>query len=223
VAKAKPDGYTLVVTSQSSHVANPAFSSNLQYDAYKDFAPITLINRLPNVLLINPNLPAKNVAEFVAYAKQNPGKLNYGSSGNGSMLQLNIELLKAQYGIFLTHIPYRVAGSTLTDLMSGQIHAVFTNLQANNMNLVKQGKLRALAVAAPTRSLLLPDVPTFGELKQDDLNLTSWTGLAAPASTPEPIIQQLYAAMRTILQDPANIEAWKLRGAIVPEAVPPAQ
>jgi tripartite-type tricarboxylate transporter receptor subunit TctC len=222
VAKAKPDGYTLVVTSQSSHVANPAFSSNLPYDAVKDFAPITLIDRLPNVLLINPNLPAKTVAEFVAYAKQNPGKLNYGSSGNGSMLQLNMELLKAQYGIFLTHIPYRVAGSTLTDLMSGQIHAVFTNLQANNVSLVKQGRLRALAVAAPTRSSLLPDVPTFGELKQDDLNLTSWTGLAAPAGTPEPIIQQLYAAMRTILQDPANIEAWKQRGAIVPEAVPPA-
>jgi tripartite-type tricarboxylate transporter receptor subunit TctC len=223
VAKAKPDGYTLVVTSQSSHVANPAFSSNLPYDAVKDFAPITLIDRLPNVLLINPNLPAKNIAEFVAYAKQNPGKLNYGSSGNGSMLHLNMELLKAQYGIFLTHIPYRAAGSTLTDLMSGQIHAMFTNIQANNVSIVKQGKLRALAVASPVRSQLLPDVPTFGELNQADLNLTSWTGLAAPAGTPEPIIQQLYAAMRTILQDPANIEAWKQRGAIVPEAVTPAQ
>jgi tripartite-type tricarboxylate transporter receptor subunit TctC len=223
VAKAKPDGYTLVVTSQSSHVANPAFSSNLPYDAVKDFAPITLIDRLPNVLLINPNLPAKNIAEFVAYAKQNPGKLNYGSSGNGSMLHLNMELLKAQYGIFLTHIPYRVAGSTLTDLMSGQIHAMFTNLQASNINMVKQGKLRALAVASPNRSALLPDVPTFGELKQADLNLTSWTGLAAPAGTPEPIIQQLYTAMRTVLQDPATIEAWNQRGAIVPEAVKPAE
>jgi tripartite-type tricarboxylate transporter receptor subunit TctC len=181
VAKAKPDGYTLVVTSQSSHVANPAFSSNLQYDAVKDFAPITLIDRLPNVLLNNPNLPAKNVAEFVAYAKQTPGKLSYGPSGNGSMLQLNMELLKAQYGIFLTHIPYRVAGSTLTDLMSDQIHTVFTNPQANNVNLVKQGKIRALAVAAPTCSLLLPDVPTFGELKQDDLkfNLVDRSGCSS--------------------------------------------
>lgn len=223
VAKAKPDGYTLVVTSQSSHVANPAFSPNLPYDAIKDFAPITLIERLPNVLLINPALPVKNMAEFVAYAKTNPGKLNYASSGNGSMLQLNMELLKSQYGIFLTHIPYRVAGTTLTDLMSGQVHAMFTNVQASNVGFVKQGKLRALAVASPIRSALLPDVPTFGELKQPELNLTSWTGLAAPAGTPEPVIQQLYAAMRTVLQDPATIAAWKQRGAIVPEPVRPAE
>jgi tripartite-type tricarboxylate transporter receptor subunit TctC len=221
VAKAKSDGYTLVVTSQSSHVANPAFTPNLPYDAIKDFTPITLIERLPNVLLINPDLPVKNIAEFVDYAKKNPGKLNYGSSGNGSMLHLNMELLKSQYGIFLTHIPYRVAGTTLTDLMSGQIHAMFTNIQASNVGNVKLGKLRALAVASPTRSALLPDVPTFGELKQPELNLTSWTGLAAPAGTPEPIIQQIYAAMRTILQDPATIAAWQQRGSIVPEAVKP--
>ena len=223
VAKAKPDGYTLVVTSQSSHVANPAFTSNLPYDAIQDFAPITLIERLPNVLLINPDLPVKNMADFVAYAKKNPGKLNYASSGNGSMLQLNMELLKSQYGIFLTHIPYRVAGTTLTDLMSGQVHAMFTNIQASNVGFVKQGRLRALAVASPIRSALLPDVPTFGELKQPELNLTSWTGLAAPAGTPEPIIQQLYAAMRAILQDPATIAAWKQRGSIVPEPVRPAE
>ncbi len=222
VAKSKPDGYTLVVTSQSSHVANPAFSSNLPYDAIKDFAPITLIERLPNVLLINPSIPAKTMAEFVAYVKANPGKLNYASSGNGSMLQLNMELLKVQYGLFMTHIPYRVAGNTLTDLMSGQVQAMFTNIQSSNVGFVKQGKLRALAVASPSRSALLPDVPTFGELKQPELNLTSWTGLAAPAGTPEPIVQELYAAMRTILQDPSTIAAWKQRGAIVPEAVTPA-
>ena len=223
VAKAKPDGYTLVVTSQSSHVANPAFTPNLPYDAVKDFAPITLIERLPNVLLINAALPVNNMAEFVAYVKANPGKLNYASSGNGSMLQLNMELLKSQYGLFMTHIPYRVAGTTLTDLMSGQVHAMFTNIQASNVGFVKQGKLRALAVAAPTRSALLPEVPTFGELKQVELNMTSWTGLAAPAGTPEPIIQQLYAAMRTILEDPSTLAAWKQRGSIVPEAVQPAQ
>jgi tripartite-type tricarboxylate transporter receptor subunit TctC len=221
VAKAKPDGYTLVVTSQSSHVANPAFSPNLPYDAVKDFSPITLIERLPNVLLINPNLPVKTISEFVAYVKSNPGKLNYASSGNGSMLHLNMELLKSQYGIFMTHIPYRVAGTTLTDLMSGQVHAMFTNIQTSNVGFVKQGKLRALAVASPSRSAVLPDVPTFGELKQPELNLTSWTGLAAPAGTPEPIIQQLYAAMRTVLQDPATINAWNQRGSIVPEALKP--
>lgn len=223
VAKAKPDGYTLVVTSQSSHVANPAFSPNLPYDAIKDFAPITLIERLPNVLLINPSLPANNMAEFVAYAKKNPGKLNYASSGNGSMLHLNMELLKSQYGIFVTHIPYRVAGTALTDLMSGQVHAMFTNVQASNVGYVNQGRLRAIAVASPGRSELLPQVPTFGELKQPDLNLTSWTGLAAPAGTPDNIVEQLYAAMRTVLHDPATGAAWKQRGSIVPEAVTPSE
>lgn len=223
VARAKPDGYTLVVTSQSSHVANPAFSASLPYDAIKDFAPITLIERLPNVLLINPSLPVNNIEEFVAYARKNPGKLNYGSSGNGSMLHLNMELLKSQYGIFITHIPYRVAGTALTDLMSGQIHAIFTNLQASNVGYVKQGRLRAIAVASPGRSELLPQVPTFGELKQPDLNLTSWTGLAAPAGTPDAIVKQLYAAMRTVLQDPATVAAWKQRGSIIPEAVTPSE
>jgi tripartite-type tricarboxylate transporter receptor subunit TctC len=223
VAKAKPDGYTLVVTSQSSHVANPAFSPNLPYDAIKDFAPITLIERLPNVLLINPSLPVNSVAEFVAYAKKNPGKLNYASSGNGSMLHLNMELFKAQYGIFLTHIPYRVAGTALTDLMSGQVHAMFTNVQASNVGYVNQGRLRALAVASPARSEVLPQVPTFGELKQPELNMTSWTGLAAPAGTPDAIVQQLYAAMRTVLQDPATVAAWKQRGSIIPEAVTPSE
>ncbi len=223
VARAKPDGYTLVVTSQSSHVANPSFSANLPYDAVKDFTPITLIERLPNVLLINPSLPVKTIEEFVAYAKKNPGKLNYASSGNGSMLHLNMELLKSQYGIFLTHIPYRVAGTALTDLMSGQVHAMFTNVQASNVGYVNQGKLRALAVASPSRSDVLPNVPTFGELKQPDLNLTSWTGLAAPAGTPEAIVNQLYAAMRTVLQDPTTVAAWQKRGSIIPEAVTPSE
>ncbi len=205
------------------HAANPAFSPNLPYDAIKDFAPITLIERLPNVLLINPSLPVKNMAEFVAYAKKNPGKLNYASSGNGSMLHLNMELLKSQYGILLTHVPYRVAGNSSVDLVSGQVHAMFTNVQASNVGFVNQGKLRAIAVASPDRSELLPDVPTFGELKQPDLNLTSWTGLAAPAGTPDAIVNQLCATMRTVLQDPATVAAWQKRGSIIPEALTPPE
>ena len=223
VAKAKADGYTLVVTSQSSHVANPSVTPNLPYDAVNDFAPITVIERLPNVMLINPALPVKTVAEFVAFAKARPGKLNYASSGNGSMLQLNMELFKSQYGVFITHIPYRAAGTSQTDLIAGRVDVMFTNLGASNAALVNSGKLRAIAVAAPIRSTLLPDVPTFGELKQADLNLTSWTGLAAPKGTPEPIITQLYSAVRTILQDPQNIADWKKRGAIVPEPLRPEE
>lgn len=221
-ARAAPDGYTLVVTSQTTHVVNPAVSPNLPYDALNDFAPITLIERLANVVLINPSLPVKNFAEFVKYAKANPGKLNYASSGNGSVAHLSMELLKAKLGLFITHIPYRGAGTALNDLISGQIQLTWNNL-TSNLNMIQNGKLRALAVASPSRAPQLPDVPTFDELKLPELNVTSWTGLAAPAKTPEPIIAQLYDAMRTVLNDPETQETWRKRGAMIPEDVKPAE
>lgn len=222
VARAPADGYTLILTSQSTHVINPAVSASLPYDALNDFAPITLIERLANVLLVTPGLPAKNFAEFLQYAKANPGKLNYASSGNGSLAHLSMELLKAKLGLFITHIPYRGAGPQLNDLMSGQVHVTWNNL-TSNLTTIQAGRLRALAVASPIRTPQLPDVPTFNELKQPDLNLTSWAGIAAPAKTPEPIIAQIYDAMRTVLRDPATQEAWRKRGAMVPENVKPAE
>lgn len=221
VARAAPDGYTLVVTSQTTHVVNPAVSPNLPYDAVNDFAPITLIERLANVVLINPSLPVKNFAEFVKYARANPGKLNYASSGNGSVAHLSMELLKAKLGLFITHIPYRGAGAALTDLLSGQVQITWNNL-TSNLTMIQDGKLRPLAVASPSRTPQLPDVPTFDELKLPELNVTSWTGLAAPAKTPEPIVTQLFDAMRTVLRDPETQEAWRKRGAIVPENLKPA-
>ncbi|MFS2034879.1 Bug family tripartite tricarboxylate transporter substrate binding protein [Polaromonas sp. CT11-55] len=221
-AKAAPDGYTLVVTSQSTHVVNPAVSSSLPYDAVNDFAYITLIDRLPNVLVASAKLPVKNFAEFVRYAKANPGKLNYASSGNGSVAHLSMELLKAKLGLFITHIPYRGSGPALTDLLSGQVQLTWNNL-SSNLGMLQNGSLRALAVAAPLRVPQLPDVPTFDELKLPDLNLTSWTGLAAPAKTPEPIIQTLYDAMRSILRDKDTLELWRKRGAMLPENVRPAE
>jgi tripartite-type tricarboxylate transporter receptor subunit TctC len=222
VAKAPPDGYTLIVTSQTTHVVNPAVSPRLSYDAINDFAPITLIERLANVLLVTPGLPVKNFAEFVKYVKANPGKLNYASSGNGSVAHLSMELLKAKLGLFITHIPYRGAGPALNDLMSGQVHMTWNNL-TSNLTVIQSGRLRAMAVASPIRAPQLPDVPTFDELKLPELNLTSWAGLAAPAKTPEPIIAQLYDAMRSILRDPQTQDAWRKRGAMVPEDVKPAE
>jgi len=222
VAKAAPDGYTLIVTSQTTHVVNPAVSSNLPYDAVKDFAPVTLIDRLANVLLVNPALPVKTFAEFVKYVKANPGKLNYASSGNGSVAHLSMELLKAKLGLFITHIPYRGAGPALTELLSNQVQMTWNNL-TSNLSIIQSGRLRALAVASPIRAPQLPDVPTFDELKLPDLNLTSWTGIAAPAKTPEPIIAQLYDAMRNVLRDPLTQEAWRKRGAMIPENVKPAE
>ena len=220
VAKAAPDGYTLIVTSQSTHVVNPAVNPKLPYDAVKDFAPITLIDRLANVLLINADLPIRSFADLVKYARANPTKLNYASAGTGSVSHLSMELLKSQAGIPMTHVPYKGAGSAVTDLMSGQVHLAWNNL-SSNLDHIKSGKLRALAVAAPTRVPQLPDVPTFEELKLPDLNLTSWTGLAAPAKTPDAIIQRLYAAMRQVLDDPATQALWVSKGMMVPENVSP--
>ena len=220
VAKAKPDGYTLIVTSQSTHVVNPAVTPKLPYDAVNDFAPNTLIDRLSNVLLINASLPVRTFADLIKYAQANPGKLNYASAGTGSVSHLSMELLKTQTKIDLTHVPYRGAGVAITDVMSGQVQLAWNNL-STNLASIRNGKLRALAVAAPQRVAQLPDVPTFAELKLPDLNLTSWTGIAAPAKTPQPIIDRLYQAMRTVLQDPTTHTTWTEKGMMVPEELKP--
>jgi tripartite-type tricarboxylate transporter receptor subunit TctC len=220
-AKAAADGYTLVVTSQSTHVVNPAVNPRLPYDALKDFAPITLIDRLANVLLVNKDLPVKTFADLVKFAQANPDKLSYASAGIGSVSHLSMELMKVQAKLPMTHIAYRGAGPALVDLLSGQVQLTWNNL-SSNMSNIRNGNLRALAVAAPQRVPQLPDVPTFGELKLPDLNLTSWTGLAAPANTPEPIVQLLYKAVRSILNEAATQSVWTDKGMMVPEDITPA-
>lgn len=220
-AKAAPDGYTLVVTSQSTHVVNPAVNPKLPYDALKDFAPITLIDRLANVVLVNKDLPVKTFADLLKYAQANPDKLSYASAGIGSVSHLSMELLKVQAKLPMTHIAYRGAGPALVDLLSGQVQLTWNNL-SSNMGNIRNGNLRALAVAAPQRVPQLPDVPTFAELKLPDLNLTSWTGLAAPANTPEPIVQLLYRTVRGILNEPATQSVWTDKGMMVPEDITPA-
>lgn len=220
VAKAPPDGYTLVVTSQTTHVVGPAVTPDPSYDAEADFAPITLIDRLANVLLVHAGVPVKTFGEFVAHVRAHPGQWNYASSGNGSVAHLSMELLKAKLGLDIVHVPYKGAGPALNDLLGGLVQATWNNLTSNLANITN-GKLRALAVAAPQRVAQLPSVPTFAELKLPDLNLTSWTGLAAPARTPEPVVARLYEAMRTVLTDPATRQAWEARGAILPDPISP--
>jgi tripartite-type tricarboxylate transporter receptor subunit TctC len=193
----------------------------LPYDALKDFAPITLIDRLANVLLVNKDLPVKTFADLVKYAQANPDKLSYASAGIGSVSHLSMELMKVQAKLPMAHIAYRGAGPALVDLLSGQVQLTWNNLSSNMAN-IRNGNLRALAVAAPQRVPQLPDVPTFGELKLPDLNLTSWTGLAAPANTPEPIVQLLYRTVRGILNEPATQSVWTDKGMMVPEDISPA-
>ena len=218
VAKAAPDGYTLIVTSQSTHVVNPAVNPKLPYDAVRDFAPIALICRLANVLVVNAGLPIQTFEDLVKYARAKPTALSYASSGTGSAPHLSMELLKNQANIPMMHVPYR--GVALNDLLGGLVQLSWNNLSSILSNILN-GKLRALAVASPARVPQLPHVPTFAELKLPDLNLTSWSGLAAPANTPDAIVQKLHVETRKIVSDPANQATWVDKGMIVPQDLTP--
>jgi len=222
VARAKPDGYTLVASSQSSHLANPLTQPNPGYDPIKDFASISQLSRSINVLLVNPAVPAKNFKEFVALVKSRPGELNFCSAGPGSMGQLNVELMKSQLQLNATHVPYRGGGPLVTALISNEVQFGLDNL-APFLPLIQSGKLRALAVAAPARVAALPDIPTFAELGHPVLNTTSWIGIAAPARTPPEIVATLHKAVRSVADQPSMAEALQSRGALPPEAQSPEQ
>ena len=222
VARAKPDGYTLVVSSQSSHLANPLTQPKIGYDPVKDFENIAILGRQPNALVVHSSLPFKTFAEFVDYAKKNPGKLNYGSGGVGSMGQLNVEMFKAATGAFTTHIPYRGGTPLITAVLGNEVQFILDNLVIM-LPHIQAGKVRALAVAADQRLPQLPDVPTLAEVGYPQLNLTSWTGLAAPGGTPEAIVQTLHKAVRQVATSPAMVANLKERGVIAPEEMTPAQ
>ena len=222
VARAKADGYTLVLSSQSSHLANPLTQSNVGYDPIKDFASIAQLVRTPNVLAINPAVPATTLKEFIAYVKANPGKLNYCSAGPGSMGQLNAELFKNAAQLDAVHVPYKGGGPMITALMANEVQFSLDNL-GPFLPLIQTGKLRALAVAAPQRLSMLRDVPTFEELGYPRSNATSWIGLAAPAKTPPEVQAALYQAVRTVAEQPAMVEALLTRGMLAPEAFSSAE
>ncbi|MBK6614376.1 tripartite tricarboxylate transporter substrate binding protein [Ottowia sp.] len=221
VARAKPDGYTLVASSQSSHLANPLTQPKVGYDPVKDFENITILGRLPNALVVHASLPIRSVQEFIDYAKKNPGKLNYGSGGTGSMGQLNVEMFKAVTGVQTTHIPYRGGSPLITAVLANEVQFILDNLVIM-LPHVQAGKVRALAVASEQRLPQLPDVPTLAEVGYPQLNLSSWTGLAAPGGTPAPIVQTLYKAVRQAATSPALVASLNERGVIPPEEMPPA-
>ncbi|WP_442957757.1 Bug family tripartite tricarboxylate transporter substrate binding protein [Polaromonas sp.] len=221
VARAKSDGYTLVVSSQSSHLANPLTQSKVGYDPIKDFENIAILGRQPNVLVVHSSLPIKTFKEFLDYARKNPGKLNYGSGGVGSMGQLNVEMLKAATGVFTTHIPYRGGTPLITAVLANEVQFTLDNL-VTMLPHIQTGKVRALAVAADQRLPQLSDVPTLAEVGYPQLNLTSWTGLAAPGGTSDAIVQTLHKAVRQVATSPAMLASLKDRGVIAPEEMTPA-
>jgi tripartite-type tricarboxylate transporter receptor subunit TctC len=201
VAKAAPDGYTLLVSTAASLIVSPAMEPHARYDGLKDFAPIAMVAYVPNLISANPSVPASNVQELIAYAKANPGKLAYGSAGNGSGPHVAGELFKSMAGVDLVHVPYKGAAPAVVDLLSGQIQLGFVNISAV-LPYVRSGKLKALAVTTLKRSAALPDLPTVDEQGVKDYDTGSWYGLHAPAGTPSAVIDSLYGTMRTVMADP---------------------
>ena len=190
VAKAAPDGHTIILGHVGSLAVNPYIFPNQPYDVNRDFVPVTLLAKVPNLFVIHPDVPAKDFKEFVAYAKQNPGKLNYGSAGNASAGHLAMEYLKLVTGMFITHIPYRGTGPQLTDLLAGRTQASSAGLPAL-LPHIRSGKLRAIAVGTAQRLAALPDVPTVAEMGFRNFETSQWYGILAPAGTPPEIVKRL--------------------------------
>ena len=199
VAVAEPDGYTLLFSSPGPLVTAAAVYKSLDYDPIRSFAPIAMLIYAPQMLVVHPSVPANSLPEFVAYAKSNPGKVTFGSSGYGTQPHMLREMLKLAADINIIHIPYRGAGQSVTDLVAGQVQMIFETA-AILLPHVESGRLRALAIATDKRSALLPDVPTTAESGYPKLMASFWSGLLAPAGTPAPIVEKLNGAVNEILK-----------------------
>ncbi|MBR1125019.1 tripartite tricarboxylate transporter substrate binding protein [Bradyrhizobium lablabi] len=200
VARSDPDGYTLLFTAASLFVLNPVLYKKLSYDPVRDFRMLALITDLPVVMEVNPSVPAKTVAEFVAYAKQNPGKLNFGSAGTGGTIHLAGEMFKQMAGVDIVHVPYKGAGPALQDLLSGNIQLMFDTL-GTALPPVKAGMLRPLAVSSKQRISDLPEVPTIAESGYPDYSVGVWYGIAAPAKMPDDVSQKITVSLSRALND----------------------
>jgi tripartite-type tricarboxylate transporter receptor subunit TctC len=192
VAKSPADGYTILMGAVATHAINPTLYSNMPYDAVRDFIPVTQIASTPNVLVVNPSVPASNVREFIAYAKANPGKLNFGSGSTGSAGHLAGELFKTLAGIQMTHVPYKGAAPAMNDLIGGQVQLMFDNL-ASALGQVRAGRVRALAVTTAARTSLAPELPTIAESGLPGFDINTWFGLFVPANTPREVVDRLHA------------------------------
>jgi tripartite-type tricarboxylate transporter receptor subunit TctC len=200
-AKSPADGYTLFMGTVGTHAINQSLYKKLPFDPIKDFAPLTRVAMVPNLLVANPVKPYKNVKELIAYAKANPGKVNFGSSGSGSSIHLSGELFKAMAKVDMVHVPYKGSAPAVTDLLGGQIDVMFDNMPSAIQH-VRNGRLRPLAVTTARRSPELPDVPTVAEAGVPGYEATSWFGMFAPAATPAPVVARLNAALAKVLADP---------------------
>lgn len=203
VAKSAPDGYTLLLSTMTGLAVNPGlYGPRLQYDPHKELLPVALVGSVPSVVVVHPDLPVKTMAELGAYAKAHPGKLNYGSAGNGTPSHLAVEYYKRQNGIDIAHIAYKGGAPALQDLMAGNVQMMIA-IAPEALPMVKSGKLRALAVTAPRRLAANPEIPTVQESGAKPLDASFWYAFVAPAGTPADIVAKLNSALNAILQEPA--------------------
>ncbi|KQR60780.1 tripartite tricarboxylate transporter substrate binding protein [Acidovorax sp. Leaf160] len=200
-ARSAADGYTLFMGTVGTHAINAALYKKMPFDPVKDFAPLTRVANVPNLLVANPAQPFKTVQELIAYAKANPGKINFGSSGSGSSIHLSGELFKSMAKVDMQHVPYKGSAPAVTDLLGNQIAIMFDNMPSAIQH-VRSGKLRAIAVTTAKRSPELPDVPTIAEAGVPGYEATSWFGMFAPAATPAPVVGQLNKALVKVLAQP---------------------
>jgi tripartite-type tricarboxylate transporter receptor subunit TctC len=221
VARARPDGYTLLVGNVGTQSINPVLYKKLPYDPDKAFAPVSLIADLPFFVLARPTLPAANVRELIALAKKEPGKVSFGSSGNGGAPHLSAEVFAAMSQTQLLHVPYKGGGAVMTDLIAGHVDLLFASV-LESIGHVKSGKLKALAVTTTMRSATLPEVPTVAESGLPGYESGSWLALLAPAGTPKEIVDKIAADMKAVLADEATRQALIQQGAI-PRSSTPAQ
>jgi tripartite-type tricarboxylate transporter receptor subunit TctC len=203
VARSEPDGYTLLMATSTTLAINKTLYKKLPYDPVKDFTPIALLAGVPFALIINPMLPAKTLAEFIAYAKSKPGELAYGSAGNGSPQHLGAEMLKSAAGIDIRHVPYRGSVPAMLDVIAGHIPFMIVDLQPA-LQQIREGKVRVLGVTTPKRVAAAPDIPTLAEAGLPGFELVAWQGVVAPAGVPRPIVDQLAAQIAKLVADPAT-------------------
>ena len=220
VAKAPADGYTLLLATSSTHSIGPSFGGKLPYDAVADFTPIAHVGNAPNVMVVPNSAPAKTVKEWIEYARKNPGKLNYASSGNGTIVHLSAEYFKAKTGTYLVHIPYRGTALAMPDLVSGKIDVLFDSV-ASALPHIKDGRVRALGISSAKRSPLLPELPAIAETVPGYETLT-WFGLYGPKGLPADIVNKLNAALNQSLQD-ADVKDRLARLGIEPAGGTPQQ
>lgn len=202
VVKSAPDGYTVLYGTISTHTLNPLMAKKSAYDPVKDFEPVALVGSIPNVMVVHPSVPAKNVSELIAAAKADPAKYSYASSGIATPLHLSGEMFNKMAGTQMAHVPYRGAGPAMNDLVGGQVPVMFDNLPTS-VEQIKAGKIRALGVTTKERVKQMPDIPTLDEQGLKGYETYSWQAIFAPAKTPKPVVDKLNAEILKALKDPA--------------------